>query len=471
MTVSSATRVSGPYTGTSSLSTYPFTFKVFAASDLLVIQTDLLGNESTLSLTTNYTVALNSNQDSNPGGTVTLTAGVLATGYLLTITSNISALQQVDLTNQGGFYPAVINTALDKLTILVQQCVATLNRAVLTNISSSVTPANLISQLYSYVTAASNSATASANSAASSLSYLNTFKGQYYGSAISDPSLDPLGNPCTSGDLYFNSATLQMKTYTGSSWQVVGVAVPITITTQQFSGTGSQTVFTLTSAPAFQNASEVYISGAVKVPGVDYTISGLTLTFTSAPASGTNNIFVKCLSSYAGGVPNVGSVTTASIAAGAVTASTMAAGAAATNLGSGGVTSSMLAAGAAIANVGAGGVTPTYLDRLYIQETSVTGSAVLPTGTTAQRDVSPLSGYIRFNSSLTAWEGWNGSSWVALGGGATGGGSDQIFVLNGQTINNSYTIPTGQNAHSTGPVAIATGKTVTVPSGSRWVIL
>jgi hypothetical protein len=39
------------------------------------------------------------------------------------------------------------------------------------------------------------------------------------------------------------------------------------------------------------------------------------------------------------------------------------------------------------------------------------------------------------------------------------------------TIGASYTIPTGYSASSVGAVTIASGVTVTVPSGSRWVVL
>jgi hypothetical protein len=55
--------------------------------------------------------------------------------------------------------------------------------------------------------------------------------------------------------------------------------------------------------------------------------------------------------------------------------------------------------------------------------------------------------------------------------GATGGGSDQVFYLNGQTVNTSYTIPAGTNAMSAGPITIADGATVTVPSGTSWTIV
>lgn len=61
--------------------------------------------------------------------------------------------------------------------------------------------------------------------------------------------------------------------------------------------------------------------------------------------------------------------------------------------------------------------------------------------------------------------------WTQIGGGATGTGGNQIFVLNDQTVTADYTIPTGKNASSAGPITINTGVTVTIPTGSVWVII
>lgn len=60
---------------------------------------------------------------------------------------------------------------------------------------------------------------------------------------------------------------------------------------------------------------------------------------------------------------------------------------------------------------------------------------------------------------------------VGFGGGATGAGGDKIFVENGQTVTTSYAIPSLTNAMSTGPIAIASGATVTIPAGSVWAII
>lgn len=112
------------------------------------------------------------------------------------------------------------------------------------------------------------------------------------------------------------------------------------------------------------------------------------------------------------------------------------------------------------------GATLGWLSAVF--STGPNGSLINPSGTTAQRDAAPQFGWQRANSSTTQMEWFNGTAWTAMGGGATGGGQDQVFVLNGNTINNSFTIPAGQNAHTVGPVTIATGKVISIATGSVW---
>ena len=108
---------------------------------------------------------------------------------------------------------------------------------------------------------------------------------------------------------------------------------------------------------------------------------------------------------------------------------------------------------------------------LVVEKTSNTGAAKLPAGTTGERDGTPAAGYLRFNSTLGKPEIYNGSAWGSVGGGATGGGSDAVFIENDQAVSSNYTIPASKNAMSTGPVSINSGVTVTVSSGSRWVVI
>ena len=64
------------------------------------------------------------------------------------------------------------------------------------------------------------------------------------------------------------------------------------------------------------------------------------------------------------------------------------------------------------------------------------------------------------------------STWAVIGGGgATGGGGDQVFVQNQTTVTTSYTLTTGYNAESVGPITFNPGVAVIVPAGQRWVIL
>lgn len=65
-----------------------------------------------------------------------------------------------------------------------------------------------------------------------------------------------------------------------------------------------------------------------------------------------------------------------------------------------------------------------------------------------------------------------GGTWVEVSGeGAQGGGSDKIFWENDQTVTSNYTITSGKQAGTFGPVTIASGVTVTIPSGSVWSIV
>jgi hypothetical protein len=117
-------------------------------------------------------------------------------------------------------------------------------------------------------------------------------------------------------------------------------------------------------------------------------------------------------------------------------------------------------------NVGIGTTAPAV--KLAI---SSTDAVLVPVGTTGERPTG-ATGYLRFNSTTTNFEGYNGTGWGSIGtGAATGGGTDQVFFQNGQTVTTSYSIPSGQNAGTFGPITVASGVTVTVPSGSVWTVV
>ena len=108
MTISTETRIAGPYSGTGLVSTFSFSFKVFSVSDLVVTKT-VSSIDSTLVYGSDYTVSLNADQDASPGGTITYCVAAvptnLPTGSKLTITTSIPYTQTTQLTNGGGWYP------------------------------------------------------------------------------------------------------------------------------------------------------------------------------------------------------------------------------------------------------------------------------------------------------------------------------------------------------------------------------
>ena len=101
-----------------------------------------------------------------------------------------------------------------------------------------------------------------------------------------------------------------------------------------------------------------------------------------------------------------------------------------------------------------------------------TNSLNLPVGTTAQRDGSPAVGMFRYNSTLNVFEGYKNTGWGEIGGGAgaTGGGTDEVFVETAQNVTTNYTLTSNKHAHTVSPT-INSGVTITVPSGAILVIL
>jgi hypothetical protein len=145
MTVSSATRKAGPFLGNGVATAFPFTFKVFAASNLQLTLTDSAGVETVLTLNTHYSVSLNADQDNNPGGTITypLSGAPMAAGYTLVGLDVLPVSQGTDITNAGRFLPQIHEDVFDKLTIFVQQLKEKVGRALLVAKTESISPNEL----------------------------------------------------------------------------------------------------------------------------------------------------------------------------------------------------------------------------------------------------------------------------------------------------------------------------------------
>lgn len=106
-----------------------------------------------------------------------------------------------------------------------------------------------------------------------------------------------------------------------------------------------------------------------------------------------------------------------------------------------------------------------------VTKDSSTGAGRIPAGTSLQRPASPANGDIRYNSDTSSYEGYKNGNWLPLGGGATGGGTNDVFYENSTNVTVDYTITTGKNAMSAGPITVNNGITVTVPNGSVWSIV
>lgn len=146
---------------------------------------------------------------------------------------------------------------------------------------------------------------------------------------------------------------------------------------------------------------------------------------------------------------------------------------------------------------------------------SSTGALTISKGNTAARPGSPVSGMLRFNTQTTEFEGYNGTTWASVGGAgisndtstssnvyplfanATSGTATTVYTsnakllykpstgefqsselvagngifVNSKTVSANYTVPSGSNAMSSGPVTVADGITVTVSDGSVWTVI
>ena len=240
--------------------------------------------------------------------------------------------------------------------------------------------------------------------------------------------------------------------------------------TDQFSGTGSQTAYTMSVAPAGTTNVLVVVSGVVQDPST-YGVVGNTLTFSTAPPSGTGNISCRYL-----GVPVTGVTSTAyrtktefTATAGQTTftppsytvgyidvfrngvllgsADYTASNGTTVVLATGATTGDLITTESfyvssvlnAIPSVG-GAINQNYLD---VSGQGGTGAMTQPAGTTAQRPSSSANGYQRFNTTLNVPEVYNTQGWVQAGMYLTGSatiasGSAQTYIDIANCFNSTF---------------------------------
>ena len=239
MTVSNDTNKAGPFVGDNAVTSFAFTYKVFAASDLTVILRAADGAETTLVYASDYTVVLNADQDASPGGSITypISGDELSTNEYLTILRIIDEKQESDITNLGGFYPDIIENMSDRNTMMSQQHHERGERAL-------------------RISAGSNDA----QIASMEIPPGTTDKYPYFDA---DGLLTLVSDP-------------------------TGVATGTALSSDSFAGDGSTVAFTLSLEPLSAVAVMVSIDGVTQIPTTDYSVLGTTITFVVAPPNLAN---------------------------------------------------------------------------------------------------------------------------------------------------------------------------------------
>jgi len=434
---------------------YAFTFEILANTDIAVFKDDTL-----LTLTTHYTVTINANGT----GSVTITATGLALAPLsptqYAIVGNRTISRSTDFTTGGDFFANTLNDELDQQTIFAQQNAEGIQRAL---VAPQTDPTTIDMTL-----------PRAADRANKTLSF----------DANGDPTLGisaaDVANAATYATNAANSATAAASSASSASSSASSATSSASTATTQASNASTSASNASTSA---SNASTSATNAAASASTATTQASNASTSATNAATSAST-----ATTQATNAAASASSAASAQTAAEAARDSALAAydnfddrylGAKSSNptLDNDG---NALLAGALYYNTvvpemrlytGAAWVAAYVSGAGFVAQSSSTGAAYMPAGTTAQRDGAPSAGYLRFNSSLAKFEGYNGTAWSSVGGGATGGGSDDIFIENGQTVTTNYTISTSKNAMSTGPITINSGITVTVPSGSNWVVL
>lgn len=252
MTVPSETNRSGPYNGNGVTTVFNYGFRILDQAHLQVIKSDAAGNETTLTLTTHYTV---SGVGSAGGGAVTVLAAP-AVGETIAILRNMPFTQETDLENQGAYYAQTVEDALDAAAMRDQQLSERLRRAVTIPASSDGIGGELADQLAADITRLAQSAD-EIDTVASIDSDVTTVAG-----IAADVALLADVSPVLSG-----------------------TASAVRMDEKLFTGDGVTTTFALDRAPGVDENVLVWAGGAIQ-DTTDYSVSGTALTIMPAVANG-----------------------------------------------------------------------------------------------------------------------------------------------------------------------------------------
>jgi len=506
-------------TGSGGAGPYSFTFEILANTDIAVFKDDTL-----LTLTTHYTVTINANGT----GSVTITATGLAlsptspTQYA--IVGNRTISRSTDFTTGGDFFANTLNDELDQQTIFAQQNAESVTRA----LQAPQTDPTSINMVLPRSTVRANKVLSFDSSGnPQSLEFIGSNRGNwatatvyYVRDLVKDTSnnniyqavvahtstgAQPISSNAgvanwtlivdaasattsatnaatsasaasTSATNAANSATSATASASTATTQASNASTSATnAATSASSASGSASTATTQATAASTSATAAASSATGAAASASTATSQATTATTQASNASTSatNAAASAATATTQATAASTSATTATTQATAASTSATNAATSATNASNSATAASTSASNAstsatnAATSATAAAASAASIDLSTItQKTSATGASIIAAGTTAQRDVSPVNGYFRYNSSLASFEGYVGGAWGGVGGAQAGG----VIFENALTISASYTMTTSKNGFSVGPITLGNGVAVTVPSGQRWLI-
>ena len=492
---------------------YAFTFEILDETDIAVYEGDSL-----LELTTDYTVTINANGT----GEVDLVSS--ATGNI-TIVGAKNIQRTSDFTTGGDLFADTLNDELDNQTIFIQQVAETAERGLKAPVTD---PTDIAMTLPSKASRAGKTLAFDANGNPVVGEDIGNWRGNWAADtsySVRDLVKDADASVYRCNTAHTSSGTTPISTNADSAkWDLVidasavadaeaaqaaAEAAQAAAETAQANAETAETNAASSASAASTSATNAASSASSASTSASSASSSASAASTSATNAASSASTASTQATNASNSASAASTSASNAASSASAASTSASNAStsatnaansataasnsastastqatnAANSASAAATSETNAASSASAastsatnaansaTAAAGSATAAAASAAEaankVAKTSDTGSAVIPSGTTAERDGTPSNGYFRYNSDLDSFEGYVDGAWGGVGGAQAGG----VIYENGTTISTNYTLGTGKNGMSVGPITVASGVSVTVPSGARWVVL
>ena len=432
---------SNTYTGNGSNKLFSITFPYLDESDI-----DVYLNGTLQTITTHYFFA-------NATTIEFVTAPSNGAVVLLDRTTDDSALQATFFSG-STIRSSDLNDNFDQVLFIAQETTNDAAGAIASANTAITTANNAVTTANNAVTTA-NAASASASAAVSTANTANT----NVAAAIST------ANTASS------NASAAVSTANGAVSTANSAAVDAATAISTANGavsTANGAVSTANAATATATTAATNASNAVTTANTASTTAGNAVTTANNAVSTANSAVTTAGSAVTTANNAVTTANSAVYTANAASSTANAAAAAVANA----LLFTTVANVAAIPASPANNAAVEVIDSTGIQ--SFTPLAGIPAGFIGD---SGLSVRIVYTTASNTW------SWIQyfpndpedryanVADGATGAGLDKIFFQNDQTVTTSYTIPSGKNALSTGPIGISVGIDVTVSANSTWVIL